>query len=82
MDYEHAKRRITVFLQATNYEPQASFQTPTPTLPEGEGALLDAGCEPWQFCQLRTIIHKTTNYKPLTTCRCFVIPAKRAFGSR
>jgi len=62
-------KELDVFLQATSYKPQAILPatvTTTYHAPDGH-----TGPPPRRD-------KRTTRYKPQATCRCFVIPTKRA----
>ncbi len=48
------RRRHAQFPQAMSHKPRADSKTPTPALPEEEGALFNARCEPRTFCWLWT----------------------------
>jgi len=43
---ERAKRRIALFPRDASYKPLPGFKTPSPALPQGEGALSDANHSP------------------------------------
>ena len=58
-------------LQATSHKPVS--KTPTPALPEGEGALLDAKRKLQAPCWLR---RKSANHEPPTACRSFRFPGR------
>ncbi len=61
---KRAKRRIAVFPRATSYKLLAGFGTPTPTLPQGEGALPDTKRKLRASCQLQNYGPRATGYLP------------------
>ena len=68
--------RVFHELQATSHEPAS--KTPTPALPEGEGASSDTNCELRAFYRRQTIIHKlqTTSYELQATYCSFRFPGR------
>ena len=61
---ERAMQRTAVFPQATGYKPRAGSKTPTPTLPEGEGALPDTKRKLRASCQLQNYRPQATGHMP------------------